>query len=202
MTKQRLSDVIKDYYESQSLDDGKLDSYQKQLEQRTVHNTGFNSSKRRTVMAMVSVFFMAIVTWQLYPTQTDIGIVIAQEVAKNHIKMKPLEVKSDQITDLRNYFTQLDFALIESDILSNKTLQGARYCSIQGITAAQFRYQGEQAKKGITVYEVDYQPELFGEMPDIEQGMPPRVIELKGLRIELWVEKGLLLVSAQEQSKE
>lgn len=198
MTKQRLSDAVKAYYDSQSLDDNTLDHYQ-QLQRTEAEPNQVQHARRYSMAAIMSVLLVAMISWQFYPIQNDMGLEIAQEVAKNHIKMKPLEVKSDQIDDLRQYFTQLDFALIEPNALSHHTLKGARYCSIQGVTAAQFRYHGQDTANGITVYEVDYQPDIFGDIPDIERGESPREIQLKGLLLKLWVEKGLLLVSAQEQ---
>lgn len=132
------------------------------------------------------------------PTKTPLSVQIAQEVAKNHIKMKPLEVSTTDLQRVRDYFSELDFAPISSDIFRPKAgqLQGARYCSIQGVTAAQLRYTQSDGMLQ-SLYEVGYDPELFGEIPRVDQGEEPLVIYAKGVKVSLWVEKDLLVVSAE-----
>lgn len=121
---------------------------------------------------------------------------IAEEVAKNHIKMKPLEVKSSALVDLQRYFDLLDFSPIRSGIaFTDKLLLGGRYCSIQGVTAAQLRYQTDESKS--TLYEVVYDGAVFGKLPNIDHGEVPIEHYSRGVAVKIWVEKGLLLVLAQ-----
>lgn len=200
MSKQSLSKAVKAYFDKQSLSEHQLDSYEAMFDNSEPKISAW-TSYTKFIAAAASILLVMILSFQYYSVEQDIdmGMEIAQEVAKNHIKMKPLEVKSNQLGDLKRYFDQLDFSLIESERLLDKTMLGARYCSIQGVTAAQLRYQqSDKSLSGITVYEVDYQPELFGKIPDIDKGMEPRKIVLKGLELHLWVEKGLLFASAQE----
>ena len=77
--------------------------------------------------------------------------------------------------------------------LTETTLQGGRYGSIQGVTAAQLRYSlGEDEVS--TLYEVGYDPGTFGPIPDLDQGQRPEQLLVRGLKVTLWVEKGLLMV--------
>jgi uncharacterized protein YbaP (TraB family) len=201
MNKKTLSQATKEHYASQSLSDQKLERYEKMLQATKVDTGALQSKKYSLLSAVASFLVLIIVGMQFYPAQGDIAFDIAQEVAKNHIKIKPLEVKSDQLSDLKEYFTQLDFALIDPEMMVGKTMKGARYCSIQGVTAAQFRYGENEPSQRVTVYEVEYKPEIFGEIPNRDKGMAPQEIKLKGLLIKLWLEKGLLLVSAQNDEK-
>lgn len=88
--------------------------------------------------------------------------------------------------------------MVGSDLFAkqNYTMLGGRYCSIQGVTAAQIRYQTELGQK-ITLYEVAYDPKIYGDMPKIEQGEAPLSLDVKGVSVLLWVEKGLLMAEAR-----
>lgn len=124
----------------------------------------------------------------------DITQLIASEVAKNHIKMKPLEIKSQSMTDIQGYFKQLDFSPVSSQALnpSIRTMLGGRYCSIQGVTAAQLRYQGEDGQL-YTFYETLYDEATFTHIPHVDRGESPIEVYTKGLKVKIWVEKGLLM---------
>ncbi len=165
---------------------------------------------RRAVAASVALFAVIGGTFMIQQYQKPLrhvsqlseqaGVVeaISQEVAKNHIKMKPLEVRSSKLSEVQRYFTMLDFSPIESTLRfadQAHALLGARYCSIRGVTAAQLRYQ---AGSGLsTLYEVPYDAALFGDLPNIDRGDEPIQSYSKGVSVKIWVEKGLLLVSAQ-----
>ena len=145
--------------------------------------------------SLVLVFMLSV---NFYPGSRYISWKIADEVAMNHIKMKPMELKSDRLAPLRDYFTQLDFSVVRSELFAKKnyTMLGGRYCSIQGVTAAQIRYRTDKGQK-VTLYEVAYDPKLYGDIPKIEQGEAPLSIDVKGVSVSLWVEKGLLMAEAK-----
>ncbi|MFT7559969.1 MAG: hypothetical protein ACI93R_001884 [Flavobacteriales bacterium] len=131
--------------------------------------------------------------------ETEVAMEVALEAIGNHLKLKPLEVRSQNIRDVQNYFTQLDFNPINSNQLASNTnagLIGARYCSIKGVTAAQLRYR-ESNQDIITFYEVAYDATLHGAIPDIAQNQSPLQLSVKGLNVILWVERDLLMVQVQ-----
>ena len=117
---------------------------------------------------------------------------IAEEVVSNHLKLKPLEVKTGSMDAVRGYFTKLDFMPVESSLqtLNNLQLIGGRYCSLQGITAAQLRMQ--QGENLQTLYETEYVPDVFGDIPSLDKGETPLVVYAKGIKVKVWAEKGLL----------
>lgn len=136
--------------------------------------------------------------------QSSLAKQIAKEVVKNHIKLKPLDIQTQSITDIQQFFTQLDFSPVSSQQLVNPLLQshggptahqllGGRYCSIKGVSAAQLRYQQNDNALS-TLYQVGYDAKLFGDMPISEQDQPPQNLFVHGLMVSLWVEKDLLMV--------
>lgn len=124
----------------------------------------------------------------------DMPFAIATEVAHNHHKLKPLEVESSALRDVSQYFTKLDFKPVSSALIDPQkyNLLGARYCSLQGITAAQIRYETEEGKL-ITFYEVPYDENIYATFPRIEKGEQPLVSYANGVGVKMWVEKGLLM---------
>lgn len=136
----------------------------------------------------------------LSQASSNLPLAIANEVAMNHIKMKPLEVKSQNLPALRSYFTELDFSVSGSKEfrLPQSRLLGGRYCSILGVSAAQIRYRGSDSDNKVTLYQVGYDKELYGELPNVEKGDVPKVMFVKGVKVRLWVEKGLLMAEASQ----
>ncbi|MDX2475937.1 MAG: hypothetical protein QNL05_01060 [Gammaproteobacteria bacterium] len=155
------------------------------------------SSRTWIPLAAAGMFLFAVITafMTLQFSQDNLLTMpqqIAEEVVSNHLKLKPLEVKTGSIDAVRGYFTKLDFMPVESSLqaLDNLQLIGGRYCSLQGITAAQLRMkQGENLQ---TLYETEYVPDVFGDIPRLEKGEAPLVVYAKGIKVKVWVEKGLL----------
>ena len=155
------------------------------------------SSRTWIPLAAAGMFLFAVITafMTLQFSQDNLLTMpqqIAEEVVSNHLKLKPLEVKTGSINAVRGYFTKLDFMPVESSLqaLDNLQLIGGRYCSLQGITAAQLRMkQGENLQ---TLYETEYVPDVFGDIPRLENGEAPLVVYAKGIKVKVWVEKGLL----------
>lgn len=157
------------------------------------------------LLSASAIAAMLVLTLSLWlptePHNDELIYAIASEVAKNHIKMKPLEVQTQSFADLRSYFTQLDFAPSASKVFktNNLNMLGARYCSIQGITAAQLRYRqiNEQGEYQ-TLYQVPYQVEQFKQLKQLQLKQEPIVVYAQGLEIQMWVEKDLLMVATRE----
>ena len=158
------------------------------------------------VASMVVVVMLAWWQWIGVPTATNqLQQAIAQEVVKNHLKLKPLDLETTSIQGLQSFFTQLDFRVQASSLLQHtleqpSDLLGGRYCSIQGVTAAQLRYQqrSEMNHSVSTLYQVTYDPTVYGEIPKLDQGQLPLSLWQQGLEVQLWVEKGLLMVLVSE----
>ena len=125
---------------------------------------------------------------------------IAMEVARNQIKLKPLDVTTSSFDEARTYFTDLDFVPAQSALLANADLEliGGRYCSIQSVPAAQLRVKLPTSEGPQTLYQTEYRKDVFGPLPVIEDGDVPATVNVKGMRISVWVEKGLLFSLTEE----
>ncbi|WP_200346757.1 hypothetical protein [Halochromatium glycolicum] len=133
---------------------------------------------------------------------------IADEVAGQHLYLKPLEVEAADLDQVRRYLSQLDFRPLASDApaLADLNLQGGRYCSIQGVPAAQLRLrpdasQGEASGEDVgvqTLYQARYDPEHHGPLPDRDRGEAPVRLRARGLTVLLWVEAGVVFALVRD----
>lgn len=141
-----------------------------------------------------AAFLLTIILTPLLVEHGDVRERIAMEVAKNHIKLKPMEVETASIEGIREYFEKLDFLPVSSALVERAGLElvGGRYCSLQGVTAAQLRVRKPGSEKLQTLYQTEYIEDVFQDMPLIEQGDEPVELYVKGVRVKIWVEKGLL----------
>lgn len=147
-----------------------------------------------SISAVAAFFLVFIVSTWFIEQPTNMVQRIAEEVVHNHLKLKPLEVKTDSIDGVRQYFSKLDFMPIDSVLVNDPGLSliGGRYCSLQGLTAAQLRLKKDTNKTIQTFYQTEYRKDIFGDLPHIAQGDKPVETYVKGIKVKIWVEKGLI----------
>jgi hypothetical protein len=147
-------------------------------------------------MVACVVFFLSFI---LFAQPTDLAEDISHEVVSNHILLKPLEVKSSDMGTIKNHLVELKFNPIVSKVFNEMhgRLLGGRYCSIKRALAVQLRYDTGNGKSS-TLYETSYHPKKFSFLPNIDKGEKPLEHQLQGLRVRLWIEKGLVLASVTE----
>ena len=198
-----LKDAFQAHYEAEQLNtDQMLELNRLLATAEPESSTSMSTPGRRTVLASVAmVILLMLFGGGVYQALDGVFYSmperIAAEVAKNHLKMRPLELKTDAMSDVQHYFSALDFMPTESKLFAgaNRQLLGGRYCSIQGITAAQLRYQnGDDGL--VTLYETQYDPKTFKDLPDINRGEQPLLLYSRGLQVKIWVEKDVLMVEA------
>lgn len=208
--KKPLKQAIQENIDSISLDEQQLDALMQMqhahgMSKQRPSNSHFTANKPWyvAIAAMVMVFVLGtVVVMQYFQTASSDLLVqeIAHEVARNHLEMKPMEVQTAAINDVQNYFTKLDFLPQPSTLIDSNNkilLAGGRYCSIQGSTAAQLRYKDKQGGY-VTLFETHHSPELLKQLPNIEAGEEPLVTYAKGIKVKLWQERGLLMVSTEK----
>lgn len=171
------------------------------VRQKTQHNPFM------MVAACMLIFVLGVSTAVFLPSEhdgsfgtanNDIINAIAAEVVDNHLKLKPLDIETNSITDTRRFLDQLDFSPIHSTNaeqrfgLQSQRLTGGRYCSIQGTTAAQLRYRDRGQLQ--TLYQVPYDSQRYGSVPALLNDELPITVDVKGLRVRLWIERDLLMV--------
>ena len=192
--KRKLKQSVRDYIESYSLNDDRLrnlESLGKQIETR---RTGQVSIYRWSLAVALVVFILAFLFAPLVLEQGNIHERIALEVATNHLKLKPLEIETASIDNIREYFDKLDFMPVNSSLVNELGLElaGGRYCSLQGIAAAQLRVRQPGSNSIQTLYQTEYRKDVFNDMPVLEQGETPIELYAKGIRVRIWSEKGLV----------
>ncbi len=193
--KQELRKVVKGYVESQELNSDQLHSLTKLINTHGEKNNQNKLVKFRVIAAVIVVSIALGLFWGYgINTQANVSQSIAEEVAHNHLKMKPMEVSSTSLSDVRRYFNKLDFSLSQSKFVANTSLQliGGRYCSILGETAAQLRMTDEATGNMQIIYQAPYDQELFRELPSLEKGQDPVRHYVNGISVDVWVEKGIL----------
>ena len=181
---------IVEHLQQRELDDAQWQQL-RSLQQRA---NGSRSRRRPALVALAASLLLALlVGLTLDWTDQDLSRQIADEVAMNHLKQRPLEVVGSTLDDLRPYFDELEFQLLEPSNwqASSFGLAGGRYCSVRGVTAAQLRLHDDDGGSD-TLYQVTYDRSRFGEIPNVGKGESPLAVRVRGLRVDLWVEKGLL----------
>ena len=204
MRKGNLKNVIGQQIKKQSLSAKQLESLMLLQKGETKKMRQIFSMKYRWVGA-AAVFF--IVMGNLFylnmSPELPLNQRIGSEVAKNHLNLRPLEIKTSSIQEIRGFLTMLGFSPIESALLkgSSKRLIGGRYCSIQGVRAAQLRLQDSQTGQIQSLYQTVYDKNVFYDLPELKENEMPVTVYSKGLAVDIWVEKGLLFALTHEANK-
>ncbi len=189
-----LKQSVRDKLESYSLSDAQLQKLESLDVQAAPVHVRRISVFPLAIAAAVVAFLLAFFLTPLLVEQSDVRERIAMEVAMNHIKLKPLEVETSSIEGIRDYFKKLDFIPVNSKLVSQSGLEliGGRYCSLQGITATQLRFRKPDTDSVQTLYQTEYRKDVFRNIPVLEEGNEPVDIYVKGIKVRIWVEKGLL----------
>ncbi len=189
-----LKQAVIEHLESSSLSDEQLHQLESLAGQAAPETVRRISVFTLAAAGAVAVFLLAFLLTPLLVEQGDVRERIAMEVAGNHIKLKPLEVETRSIEGIRDYFEKLDFMPVSSELVSGYGLElvGGRYCSLQGVTAAQLRVTRPGSDDVQTLYQTEYIKDVFKELPVIEEGNEPVDLYVKGIKVRIWVEKGLL----------
>ncbi len=196
--KQSLKNGVQQYLNNKSLSSKQLDQLfmLQKKHAKQVRKPYFSWYKITTVASTLVLSFVLSLYFAntAYFSTLTIEQRIAEEVAGNHLKLKPLEIKADTMQGISTYFNQLNFSPISPTLLplSKQTLLGGRYCSIQGVTALQLRMMNHKTNKVQSLYETQYDKQVFKDFPKLEQDSKPLTIYVKGMKVDMWVEKDVL----------
>lgn len=195
--KDSLKNSIQNKFSEERLSKEQLDSLlDMQTNLASKQDKSFSSTFRLAAFFSLTaiVVFSCFLFFETLQFKRDMPFAIANEVAHNHHKLKPLEIQSSLLNDISEYFTKLDFKPVSSSLIdpTKFSLLGARYCSLQGITAAQIRYITQDGQL-VTFYEVPYDESTYSSFPAIDKGEQPLESYANGVGVKIWVEKGLLM---------
>ncbi|OUS17100.1 hypothetical protein A9Q88_04495 [Gammaproteobacteria bacterium 50_400_T64] len=147
-----------------------------------------------SIAAAISCISLALLmTFLLSPHSANIQAV-ATEVASNHSHLKPLTIQSNSYSQVREFFSELSFELKPSSLLDKQRwkLLGGRYCSINGIKAAQLRLLDTENNSVQTFYQVEHRPKYFENIPKVGNNELPLSVAIDGVPVEVWSEGGIL----------
>ena len=194
-----LKQAVREHFEQRALSQDRLERLESLLKVNEPRRTARHPVTRPliagSVVATIAAFLVITVLFPPGPMDNvPMTERIALEVAHNHIKLKPLDVETDNMEGIRGYFTDLEFVPVESTLLASADLElvGGRYCSIQSVPAAQLRITVPYSNRLQTLYQSEYRKDIFGPLPVLEQGNAPVTVNVKGITVRIWVEKGLL----------
>jgi hypothetical protein len=189
-----LKQSVQDHLETYSLSEDQLSKLESLTEQNKPVTKQRVSIYPFAMIGAVATFMLVFFLTPYLQNQSGIQEKIAMEVVANHIKLKPLEIETSSIEGIRSYFKKLDFVPVNSQLVSQLGLEliGGRYCSLQGNIAAQLRVRKPGNNSVQTLYQTEYRKDVFENMPILEEGDKPVDIYVKGVKVTIWVEKGLL----------
>ena len=200
-----LKQAVRDHVEKVELSEEQLASLEAMLSESPTSSDTSDVlvGARRMQWAFVASALACVVgsiVWSAKPGGDPPGAYdeIAREVARNHLKLKPLEVEASELAQARPFFATLDIRVPDaSTVIDGQPweLQGGRHCSIQGEDAAQMRYTDRESGEVVSVYMAPYVPEVVGRIPDVGEGGAPVKVQANGVDVWIWVERGMLLAA-------
>ncbi len=189
---QKLKETIKEYYEEHNLSTTQLlqmQNIQKKLDSQ------FNRRRRpHTLWAIAAgtavLLLGAFIFFNTTSDRTYIAELIS-DIAYNHNRDLEMEIKSDSLKDIASYLSRLDFSLIYPARLpqDNWEMIGGRYCQLKGQFAAQIKLRNKSNQKMYTLYQIE-KPHDIKNIADLSEHFA------KGVKVNLWGERGLIIALA------
>jgi len=206
-TKKPLRESLKQMLQEDSLDGHEIAQLQMQIAPQDTptppshHRAPIHRLLNRATLSAASVLLvclLAIGSFHQWQTGDNAQQRIAQEVLTNHVKVAKLDFENSSMTDLRKHLDRLDFSPFYSALLdlADLRLLGARYCTLQGVIAVQFKFLTSKGDV-VTYYQALYDRERFGDLPDVKKDQIPDVVTSSGFAMKMWKEGGVLTVLAQ-----
>jgi hypothetical protein len=99
-----------------------------------------------------------------------------------------MEILSPDYSIVQNHLNKLGFKLVSSAKIDSKDwkLIGGRYCNINGKIAAQLKVHNAKTDSEYTFYQAKLSTDDIENITDNE-------INIDGVKVKLWREKGLLM---------
>jgi anti-sigma factor RsiW len=189
---QELKRALKSFYCARSLPRARVDF----LLQAKIRIAQPTRPWRTIPLVQIAALTAAIVIFLLVANheeyQRAIERAVCAEVVMNHMKHSPLEIISSHYSQVQAALSRLDFSIMPANsmILETYRLMGGRYCSIQGVPAAQLRVQDIRSGKECTLYAVKAAGKLQGITADVDS--------MDGIRVEVWRQDNVLFALAEK----
>jgi len=148
------------------------------------------------ILTLISVWFTG--QWYDARERNRLLVAIAEQVADQYLDPRPLEIQSDNPEAVLGYFDPYEDALaglLRPDGDAG-TLLGGRVASLQSVPAAELRFanrDGRISSQFAVALSADQIRLMAGSGPE----QPAAEIYVRGLRINIWTEQGLLFAEAR-----
>ena len=171
-----LDQELRDYYASQCLSADRVEhifAAARIVRPPVWRQPGWIAAAAALVLLLSAV---AVLVQRTPPGITDL---VAAEVAGNHNKRLEPEVRAADFAAIQKALPRLDFSIAptRADLLAGLTVQGGRYCSVQGQLAAQIALRDVEGNP-CTLYVVPF--------TDTLARVKPGVVTAGGVQIQLW----------------
>ncbi len=203
-----LRKQVRDHYTKQNLSDGQFEKLSEMISSSNSAITNSPTSpeyqaSRQTRstkfyylgggIASTLLLTLAIVLSPFYSQRVGVQQ-IAIEVANNHSHLKPLTIQSDSYERNKAFFSQLSFDIAKSSLVDNQRfrLLGGRYCSLNGLKAAQLRVKDTSNNTIQTLYQVENSTQYFRDVPKTVDNGLPVTINVDGVPVTIWSENGII----------
>lgn len=147
------------------------------------------NQKTRTIAIAVAASLILVLPFGVFELhQKQLQDQIVEEMVYNHFKQLKPEINTSSLESLQNYFSGLEFQLVQSSFLPPEQWKvlGGRCVLVQGQLAVLMRVQHKGTGTICSFYEVPV-PKGFSATTDVEERY------LKGVKVKMWCEKGVLL---------
>jgi len=198
-----LKSTLKSMLEEERLTNTEMEVLQRLSRQATTPNWSFLTIPRWLYPALGGLAAGLVVMMLSLPiiksSANDIQQRIAHEVLTNHLHVKPLDVSTSSIANIQVAMDKLNFnpKLSKNFLSTQATLVGGRYCTLQGVIAAQLKLLMPTGEV-VTYYEAAYDKERFSNLPKAENKEQPILVKENGFTMRMWQESDLVMVTAQK----
>lgn len=177
-----LEQELKNYYRSKRLDSHRITAMQASVHemQRTRYNVSY-----LIPIAAVILLTIGIGLW-LHISADSVTHQVVAEIGHNHRQHGALVVESDQYAVVQAALSELDFPIRprRDEFVQDFVLAGGKYCTIQGLQAAQLKLSHSKSQVIHTLYVLP----MGDNIKDVESG----VYETNGVQVELWTDRTLV----------
>ena len=155
--------------------------------QRTRHSVSY-----LIPIAAVILLTIGVGLWLHISTDSVTHQVVA-EIGHNHRQHGALVVESDQYAVVQAALTELDFPIRprRDEFVQDFVLVGGKYCTIQGLQAAQLKLNHSKSQIIHTLYVLP----MGDNIKDVESG----VYETNDVQVELWTDRMLVYGLARDR---
>jgi len=192
MDTQKIDDQIRDYYAAQR---PSADAVVRLKQLIAAGAPAARPSRLKWMSAAAALLVIAgALVWsggrRIFQSPQRLAAEVARQAAQGHNKKQELEFRVHECAELRARMKSLDFAPVEPAMMRDMKMHvvGARYTTLAGEIAAQIVYVDANGVP-CTLYEA--------RPVDRLARLAPGEHEIDGLHIDVWKEKGLVMVLAR-----